>query len=282
MQQVSSQTTRDTIITRIKEERAGDLDEQLPVWARRSNPIVRRHLGIYWKTLPPDINPIIKLYLVQVVIILLTVPIPFLTDAIMPVITVSVVLLPMALLLYAQVLFLVSSHSVITVTNEIRNDTLDVMRMTPYSMRELLLSKISASVWRQAENIGLLMYAVTLLMMPILVMQYGSMWDFREYLVEPRLAIIAGMAAAIVRIVLETLMVAAMAAAVGAMVRVRNMAIIVATIPVFFYFLFINLLRLLPLSWPLRMLVEIVLPLALPVVIIYGALYIAERAMTGE
>ena len=30
----------------------------LPYWARATNPIVRRHLGLYWRTLPPEFEPI--------------------------------------------------------------------------------------------------------------------------------------------------------------------------------------------------------------------------------
>ena len=32
--------------------------QSLPYWARATNPIVRRHLGLYWRTLPPEFEPI--------------------------------------------------------------------------------------------------------------------------------------------------------------------------------------------------------------------------------
>ena len=41
-------------------KRAVELDTSLPAWARRSNPIVRRQLGIYWKTLPLELSQWLK------------------------------------------------------------------------------------------------------------------------------------------------------------------------------------------------------------------------------
>ncbi|PJF25046.1 MAG: hypothetical protein CUN53_14755, partial [Phototrophicales bacterium] len=55
----------ETAIVRLIVTRQESMDRGLPEWARRSNPVVRRHLGAYWKTIVPDARQIGRWLLVQ-------------------------------------------------------------------------------------------------------------------------------------------------------------------------------------------------------------------------
>ncbi|MEP7292198.1 MAG: hypothetical protein ABI835_10455, partial [Chloroflexota bacterium] len=77
----------DGAAARIKQTFTNEIDRNLPVWARRTNPVVRRDLGSYWKTLTPDMGLVLRIYLSQVVLILLSFPFPLLFVLLMPTVT---------------------------------------------------------------------------------------------------------------------------------------------------------------------------------------------------
>jgi hypothetical protein len=62
----------------------------------------------------------------------------------------------------------------------------------------------------------------------------------------------------------------------------RNWARASAAVLILFYFLLINLPRRLPMGWEMRMVIEIILPLALPVVITWIAFRLAHHALTRD
>jgi hypothetical protein len=95
----------DAAAIRVKQTFTNEIDANLPLWARRTNPIVRRDLGSYWKTLTPDMTLVLKVYLVQVGLVLLSFVFPVLFVLLMPTVTVTLVLLPVGLVLYAQILY---------------------------------------------------------------------------------------------------------------------------------------------------------------------------------
>src|SRR5690606_26900142 len=73
-------------------EGVGELDTSLPYWARRSNPIVRRQLGIYWKTLPLELSHWLKILGGEMLLVIVAGLLPSVYTFIMPVVTVSVLL----------------------------------------------------------------------------------------------------------------------------------------------------------------------------------------------
>ena len=77
-------TSPDVRIVSAIERKPIELDKRLPPWARRSNPIIRRHLGMYWKTILPDAVFLVKIVLVQAGLVAATLPIPFLFDLALP------------------------------------------------------------------------------------------------------------------------------------------------------------------------------------------------------
>ncbi len=212
----------------------------------------------------PEIDFIRQAFFVQTILIGLTLPFPFIIELALPTVTAAIILLPFALVVYARLLVLVGSAGARAMTTELQNDTLTVLRSTPFSLREIICSKAAAAMWRQVEDLGLLMLGVTLLSTPLLISHYGTIWSLNEYPIVTRAAFVLGLGVAIVRMVLEPFMMGMIGVLMGAALRTRSAATAGTLIVGGFYFLFMNLARLVPMSWPLRFILDFVLPLVLP------------------
>jgi hypothetical protein len=259
-----------------------DVDERLPEWARRSNPIVRRHLGIYWKTLLPEVRPLLTMYGFQVCLIALSYPFPFLFDLAMPMITASIILLPLAIFIYGRLLIAIGAASAEMIVDEQKKNTLTLLRATPIPLKDILLSKMAASIWRQVEDIGLLLLAALAFSLPLLILQYASFWPLDDYPIIARGAMALGLAASLVRLLVEPVMVGAIGIMTGAVLPWRSWARASAAVLTLFYFLLLNLPRRLLMGWELRVMIEIVLPLVLPVLITWIAFRLAHHALTRD
>lgn len=258
------------------------MDVTLPDWARRSNPVVRRHLGIYAKTIPPQVRPLVQLFLVQAGAILLTIPLPFIFNVTLPLITVSILILPIAVYFYGQVLASLGADAAMTMVSELSNNTFTLLQTTPIGLPQILLGKISASIWRRIDDLALLLLVVTIFSFPPVVLEYANLWPPDKFPVVSHLAMIIVIGASIARIALEPFMVAAIGVVVGTAVPVRSAAITTTLVIVGFYYLILNLLRLLHLPLVLRVLVEGVLPVALPLLITALALRLAMYLLSRD
>ncbi len=274
-----AQTGVSPTTTRFWAEFTPSVDRHLPVWARRTNPVVRRHLGVHWKVLPLEFDLLLKLLLSQFAVILASLPVPILLPLLITVLPVSLVLLPFALVMYVRVLVQVGSFTVRMVVDEQHNNTMALLRTTPMPLRHILYSKAAAGVWRSVEDLGLIIMGVALLTLPVIGLQYAAYWSLEEVHLMSRAALAVGLVTSVVRLFLEPVMVAACAVAIGTLVPVRTPAMISLAGLSFFYFLLINLARLLPMAPEVRMLVEFVLPLVLPLVISLLAFSLAERVI---
>ncbi|MBZ0288835.1 MAG: hypothetical protein K8I30_14555, partial [Anaerolineae bacterium] len=127
----------------------------------------------------------------------------------------------------------------------------------------------------------LILMAAALLSLPFIGLQYAGYWSFDEFTIVTRLALILGLGSALIRLIIEPFMIAALAMAIGAGVPSRATAMISLAVVTLFYFLLINLPRLMELSAEMRVVVEFVLPLVLPLAITWGsfrlAIYILHR-----
>ncbi|MEQ8677077.1 MAG: hypothetical protein RLP44_14525 [Aggregatilineales bacterium] len=257
------------------------LDDNLPSWARRSNPIIRRQLGVFWRVFTPELDTIARLLTIQVAVILSTIYFPALLTPILMLTLASFMLLPVAFYMYAQLIINVINDSVTVITKEFSNDTLTLLRVTPISLREIVLSKVAASFWRRMEPLDNVLSMALYLGTPLLVLVQILSFPPDEYPVTSQLMIVATLIVSIVRLPLEMFMVAMLGTVIGTATRVRTPAIIATGVIVFFYFLLINLPRLLELSLPLQILVDIILPIAVPLVLIWlslrGTLYLLQR-----
>jgi hypothetical protein len=258
------------------------VDRHLPVWARRTDPIVRRHLGIYWKMLPLDVTQLVRLYLLLVALVLVSAVLPVVLPLMFILLPVSLVMLPLALYSYARVLLATAAFTTRMIVDEQANNTLNLLRTTPLTLGHIVLSKAAAGVWRQIEDLSLLLVAVLLLTLPVIGLQYAAYFPYDDGTLGARLALIVGLAVSLVRLVLEPFMIAALAILMGALIPVRTTALVALGVTVFFYFLLVNFLRLMPLTPTTFVVVEFILPLALPLLIAGGALRLAVWALRQD
>lgn len=276
------QTSGDLRIARFIERSSADADRNLPVWARRSNPIIRRQLGSYWRTILPEASFLKKAFLVQALYILLTLPFPFLIDFTLPAITAAILLFPVALGVYGHVLVTLAGSAARAMSDEYEKGTLTLLRATPYPLGEILGSKVAASLWRQVEDLSLLLTTAALLSMPLLISQYAALWPLTTEPLLSRGAIILGLAVSLVRLALEPLMVSMLGVFMGAALRGRSQAVLSTLAVAGFYFLLINLAHMVPMSAAVRLIVDFVVPIALPLLITWGAFTGARIILARE
>lgn len=272
----------DAAAIRIKQTFVNEIDTNLPLWARRTNPVVRRDLGAYWKTLTPDMMLVLRIYLAQVGLILLSFPFPILFVLLMPTVTVTLVLLPVGIVMYAQILYAIAASTATSVVKERRNQTLDLLLIIPHPTRHTLYSKVAASVWRQTENLSLILMGAALASLPLMIIQYDISLSFNDHPVLMRVGLIAALGSTILRVMIEPIMVGALGAMVGAAIPARIPAIVITVIFGAAYFLLINLARLARLDDVMRLVVEIVLPVVLPLLITFVSLRTAEHLLTRD
>lgn len=259
-----------------------EMDQQLPEWARRSNPIVRRQLGVYWKTLLPDFSVIVRLFALQAVFIAASYVFPGLFTILMPSVTVSLVMLPGAAIIYAQSLITIAVTNAVSLVDERRKNTLPLMLIIPRPLTEVLYSRIAAAVWRQIENLGLIWLAVVLFSMPVFIIQYDVLFSMDDNPILMRVALILALASSLLRVFLEPIMVGAVSTLLGAVTWARVPAVVGTILLMGAYFLALNLLRLLPFDPALRLFVDVLLPLVAPVVVTVIALRLTAWALRRD
>ncbi len=279
---MAEQTTSTSNMIRLWQQHTPSLDRRLPGWARRSDPIVRRHLGIYWKMLPLEIDILLRIYLVQVGFILVSMVFPILLPLVFTLLPVSLTMLPFVFIAYGRTLICVGNFATRMIVDEKNHNTLALLMTTPLTLRHILYSKSAASVWRQIEDLSLIIMASALLSLPFIGLQYASYWSFDDFTILSRLSLVLGLGASLIRLIIEPFMVAALAMVVGAGVPSRVYASISLGVTCAFYFLFINLPRLLPLSAEMRVFVEFVLPVVMPLVITWGAFRLADAILRRD
>lgn len=258
------------------------LDRGLPVWARRSHPVVRRHLGAHWKTFTPDFAALVRLYggLVLATAIAFFIPIIYLM--IIPTVTVTLVMLPFTGYLYVRMLYSVIAFAAAAVQSERRGGALDVLRATPYSLRDVLLSKGAAALWRHSEDLALIAVTTLATSLPLLLVLYHAALRDLDMPLVTALVVIAALASVTTRLYLETVMVAAIGMVAGASTPSRPAAVTTSVFVVIAYFALINGARLIPLGAGWIVLIDVVMPLVLPVLITALCLWGARRLLERE
>lgn len=265
--------------------------ERLPFWTRSTNPIVRRHLGLYWRTLPPELLPVLRILLGWSVLLLVgTLALDLLYFALI-VLIVSLVVLPIATLWYGYILLDISMRAASMMQQEKRNNTLNLLMATPMSLEQILLGKVAAAFWRHMEDWTLICYAVVLTAPPAFFTLYSGVWQSKPYPLVLSIAVIGGTAVSLLRLVLEPLMIGMVAVFIGMVVPYRNTAISLSVALSGAYFLMLWLIAQLPAvkggadivaNYPLSILVTFVLPVALPALITWGLLKLTVRVVRAD
>jgi len=259
-----------------------DIDSALPFWARRNNPIVRRQLGMYWRVFPPQIRPIVKWTLIQSVVVLATIQYPLLFIIILTFLLAALMLLPYAFFLYVKTLGQIIDDAATAMVDEFKNETMTLLRTTPLSTMEILLSKIAASVWRRIDEMDQVLYFGLALGMPPIVMFYLGIWPPDESPILAQFMTVIMFISTLVRIPLEMIMAASVAASIGIATRVRSSAFLATAIFLFFYFLILNLMRLLSLNPLTQMFVDSILPIILPILLTWGSIRLSIHLITRD
>jgi hypothetical protein len=259
-----------------------NIDESLPFWARRSNPIVRRELGIYWRVVPPQVGPMMKWTAVQAILMLLTIAYPVLLIVILTLLLAAMLLLPVGLYIYIKALGEIIHTASASMADEYKNDTMTLLRTTPYTVKDIVLSKISAAVWRRMDELDQVMTIALGLSVPALAIIYLSLYPPESGLAYAQILTVVGLVASLVRLPLEMFMVSSLGVMMGSAVKLRTSAFVSTAGLAFFYFLLINLLRLVPMAWWLHLIVDSVLPVALPLIISYGAIKATIRLIKQD
>jgi len=269
MQQVSNRTKTDIVTHRDIE-----IDAGLPMWARRSNPVVRRELGAFWKRLLPDMNLVSKIVGFQV-LLLLVMPIQFVMTLTLPVAMLAVVLMPVVLFFYARVLLSVVNTAATSITAASNNYTLDLLRVTPIPLPRIILGKIAASVWQSIEDIDLVVLGLAIFSLPFLTIHYLDSGTMQDTMYAMRLVAIAGLITLPIRALIEPFMFSAMAIAMGSALPTRAAAVVSTLGLMVFYYLMLFIPLTAPLGIGLRVFLEIVLPLLLPCLLTFASLMFA-------
>ncbi|MBE2182936.1 MAG: hypothetical protein IAE89_05890 [Anaerolineae bacterium] len=261
-------TISEQIAARLLKPEAREMDRALPEWARRTNPVVKRQLGMYWKLMPVNIPRIIRWYALQAGLIIASIWLPFLFTILMPLAIISLIALPLAFGLFIYVLLQIGMAAANSMVDENRCDSLDLLRVCPRPLNEILYSKGAAAIWRQIENLGLVFAVATFTSLPMMVILFDRWFEGFDQLALSRIAVTLALGSCILRVGLESVMAAAIGLAIGSGMRRRVPANVTTGLLLLAYFAFINLIRLPGWSVEIRLLVEIVIPVALPLMII--------------
>ena len=283
--------------------------ESLPYWARATNPIVRRHLGLYWRTLPPEFEPIAHITGFWVAVLLLGIVLPFITDLATTMIVVSILVIPVGMLFYLRALFSIAANSAAAMSDEIRNNTMQLLMSTPMSTDQIFLGKAAAAIWRKMDDLIMIVQGAALFGPPLIIMHYASLLPLRDSGVLTYILIIALSLVSLARLVLEPVMFGMIGVGIGAFVPYRSTAMTASAAAVGFYFLLMIMLQQLNLGFlqealeavaeaseltmtlanarllaglSLTALVELLLPLAIPYLLIRLIMRVVGRQMQAN
>jgi len=209
----------------------------LPYWARATNPIVRRHLGLYWRTLPPQFEPIFYITGTWIALILIGIILPFITDLATTMIVVSVLVIPIGIGFYIHAMCSVAANSAAAMSDEMRNKTMHLLMSTPMSLDQILLGKVAAAIWRKMDDLMLIVQAAAVFGPPLIIMHYAGLFPLRDSGLLSYALIIGMIIVSLLRLVLEPLMFGMLGVGIGAYVPYRSTAMTMSIALVGFYFL---------------------------------------------
>lgn len=228
-------STRKPTISQVITQRDVVIDKNLPTWARRSNPVVRRELGVFWKRLFPNLSRLVKLLGIQAVFVMLM-PLGFLITFTLPVAVISIVIVPVALFLYGRVIVSVvhgTGGAMVAARNQ---HTLDLLRVSMLSLRHIILGKIAANLWKRMEDIDTILLGIMLCGMPALAAYHVAPLRADEVTLGIRMLVVLGMAVLPIRLLVEPFMAGALAVAIGSVVPTRAGAVVTTLALMVFYY----------------------------------------------
>lgn len=273
-----------------------DMQERLPYWARSTNPIVRRHLGLYWRTVPPEIDPFVTIFTTWTIVMMAGLIMPWLFSLIMISFLASIMILPFVLGYYVYNLVNISVEAARHMQQEFANDTFELLQATPMSLIQIFLGKVAAAMWRRMDDLIMIAQLAFAFSPPILFTLYAPLGTGIGYggVLPPVMALV-GMLVILFRTFAEPLMLGVISVFIGIVVPGRGRSISSAVVLGVFYFLLLNLLSNLPAvrgmetsrdfippSVPLIVLTDFVLPVVLPILISVSLLKLSVYLVTRD
>ena len=284
--------------------------ERMPYWARATNPIVRRHLGLYWRTLPPQVSPVIKITAGWMSIDLLSGLVPFLIDMSTTLIVVSIMIVPLIGIYYLRSVVEIAAKSSEAMSDELRNKTMPLLMATPMSLQQILLGKVAASIWRRMDDLMLIIQIASFFGPPLIIMHIAGYFPLAQSGIMGYVFICVYMVVSLLRLVLEPLMIGVVGVSIGAFVPYRSTAMTSAVVVVIFYYLLMVMLHQLNLQELVRstkaiqstvgdpsfalaqaeyiknvvlmVLIEFVVPVVVPIVVTVGTLRFTSHQLHAD
>lgn len=285
--------------------------ERMPYWARATNPIVRRHLGLYWRTLPPQVSPIAKMTLFWTALVLLSGFFPFLIDLATTMIVVSIMVIPLIGIFYLRSVIEIAAKSSEAMSDELRNKTMPLLMATPMSLQQILLGKVAAAIWRRMDDLMLIVQVAAFFGPPLIIMHFAGIFPLAHHGVTGYILICLYMVVSLARLVLEPLMVGVIGVTIGAFIPYRSTAMTSAVVVVAFYFLLLAMLHQLNLqelatasklikattsseaviamaeaqqvrNFLVIILIEFIVPIVVPIVVTLGALRFTSNQLLED
>lgn len=269
---------------------------RVPYWARSTNPIVRRHLGLNWRTFAPEITPFLRGIGLWGLIFLIGAFIPAVETTTAILFISSIVILPVVGFLYLHILGSIAVTTADAMQAELRNNTLSLLRTTPMSLEQIFLGKIAVSMWKRMEDLVLVAQAVLFFIPPVMLTIYANYWTLPEYPVMGRAMIVIGLIVFLLRILIEPMLIGTLAVVIGVVVPNRNTAITTTLAITTFYFVVSFMFSRLPfirgeilpdhtvippnLNWVFA--VDFILPIVVPLLLSWGLLRLARRIVTAD
>lgn len=251
------------------------IDQNLPAWARRSNPIVRRELGDNWKRLFPNLSLMARLIALQIGMVLVL-PLGFLMTLTLPVAVLSIALTPALLFIYGRLVVVVINSGAESMVNANVNYTLDLLRVSTLPIETVILGKIAASIWRGMDDLDLALMGVSVFSLPLMAIYYLGGLRPEEVLIGHRVMVSMGMIVIPLRLMLEPFMIGAVAVAAGTVINSRAGAVISTAALVVFYYLLLTIPAFALLDWGTRVILELVLPVIVPLIISLAAIQLVR------
>lgn len=258
---------------------------RVPYWARSTNPIVRRHMGFNWRTVPPETQPIAIGLMFWGAVFLIGIFLPFVQSMMMMVLLAAWVLMPFVWIGYAYILIQVAIRAADIMQAEQRNNTLELLMTTPMSLGQILLGKVAAAIWQRMDDLYIIAMLVVWLAPPMLFATYEPIWGMAEYPGISQLVIMLSLVVSLARILLEPIMIGALAVFIGAVTTARSIAItttLAVAIAVFTLLIIVRRLPMLTLDPVAVILMDFVLAVALPLGLTALFLWGAARFITED
>jgi hypothetical protein len=258
-------------------QRDFEVDRNLPPWARRTHPVVRRHLGTFWRVMPLQPDIMLRWYLIFSLAVMSTLLAPFMYTVVLPLCLIGLALLPFSLIYYARTLYELASDASRSMVREIEGKTLDLLLTSPMTAREVLSSKIAATLWRQSDPMTTLLQIVMFSQLPTHMLIYINAFPPSDYPYAMQFLTVIVFGASLLRIPLEMFMVSSIGHYIGTTTRGRSTAAAQTLAIIVVYFISVNMFRLTHLPPLADLIVNAVIPVAAPLLIGLGFMALTLR-----